>query len=90
LEAIWVQGQGVKEATETPQPNDRFVRFLELGPEQTLSALARILGVTHQVIGQVATRFNWKKRAEAYDRSKGKKGKPKRNAPPNPPPPMPP
>ncbi len=60
LEAIWVQGHGVEGATETPQSNDPFMRFLELGPEQTLSALARILGVSHQAIGQVATRFNWK------------------------------
>jgi hypothetical protein len=90
LEAPWDQGQGVKGATETPEAYDRFEQFLELGPERTLTALARILGISHQAISQTAARINWKKRAEAYDRSKGRKGKPKRTAPPTPLAPKPP
>ena len=90
LEAPWDQGQGVKGSTETPEAYDRFMQFLELGPDRTLSALARILGISHQAISQTAARFNWKARAQAYDRSKGRKGKPKRTAPPTPPPPRPP
>jgi hypothetical protein len=90
LEAPWDQGQGVKGATESPEAYGRFTQFLELGPERTLTALARILGISHQAISQTAARFNWKARAQAYDRSKGRKGKPKRTAPPTPPPPKPP
>jgi hypothetical protein len=90
LEAPWDQGRGVKGATESPEAYDRFTQFLELGPERTLTALARILGISHQAISQTASRFNWKARAQAYDRSKGRKGKPKRTAPPTPPPPKPP
>lgn len=87
LAAIWDQGQGSKGANEGLEAYDRFMQYLELGPDRTLTALARILGVSHQAIGQVAARYNWKRRAEAYDRSMGKKGKPMRTAPDIPPPP---
>jgi len=63
---------------------------LELGPDRTHTALGKVLGISSQAIGRIASRFNWKKRAEAYDRSKGRKGKPKRTAPPTPQAPKPP
>jgi hypothetical protein len=66
------------------------MQFLELGPDRTLTALAKILGISRQAISKVAARFNWEKRSEAYDRSRGRKGKPKRTAPPTPPAPKPP
>jgi hypothetical protein len=90
LAAIWDQGQGCRGLEEPAEAYDRFMQFLELGPDRTLTTLAKILGISHQAIGKVAARFNWKKRAESYDRSKGRKGKPKRTAPPTPPPPRPP
>jgi hypothetical protein len=90
LAAIWDQGQGCRGLEESAEAYDRFVQFLELGPDRTLTTLAKILGISHQAIGKVAARFNWKKRAEAYDRSKGRKGKPKRTAPPTPQAPKPP
>jgi hypothetical protein len=90
LAAIWDQGQGCRGLEEPAEAYDRFMQFLELGPDRTLTTLAKILGISHQAIGKVAARFNWRKRAEAYDRSKGRKGKPKRTAPPSPPPPRPP
>lgn len=85
LAAIWDQGQGCRGLEEPAEAYDRFMQFLELGPDRTLTTLAKILGISHQAIGKVAARFNWKKRAEAYDRSRGKKGKPKRTAPDTPP-----
>lgn len=90
MAAIWDQGQGCRGLEEPAEAYDRFVQFLELGPDRTLTTLAKILGISHQAIGKVAARFNWKKRAEAYDRSKGRKGKPKRTAPPTPQAPKPP
>lgn len=84
---VWDQGQGCRGLEEPPEAYDRFLQFLELGPGRTHTALAKILGISSQAIGRVAARFNWKKRAEAYDRSKGKKGKPKRTAPQTPLPP---
>jgi len=90
LAAIWDQGQGCRGLEEPAEAYDRFTQFLELGPDRTLTTLAKILGISHQAIGKVAARFNWKKRAQAYDRSKGRKGKPKRTAPPTPPSPRPP
>lgn len=90
MAAIWDQGQGCRGLEESAEAYDRFVQFLELGPDRTLTTLAKILGISHQAIGKVAARFNWKKRAEAYDRSKGRKGKPKRTAPPTPQAPKPP
>lgn len=84
MAAIWDQGQGTKGVTESAEFYDRFMQYLELGPARTLAALSKILGVTPQNLGQIAKRFNWKKRAEAYDRSKGSKGKPRRVAPDSP------
>jgi hypothetical protein len=85
LAATWDQGEGFKGPTESPEAYDRFVQFLELGPERTLAALAKVLGVTPQNLGQMAKRFNWRKRAEAYDRAKGRKAPPRRQAPVTPP-----
>ena len=90
MASIWDQGQGCRGLEEPAEAYDRFMQFLELGPDRTLTALAKILGISHQAISKVAARFNWKKRSEAYDRSRGKKGKPKRTAPPTPPAPKPP
>jgi len=90
LAAVWDQGQGCKGADEPAEAYDRFLQFLELGPDRTLTDLGRHLGISRQALTRTAARFNWKKRAEAYDRSKGKKGKPQRTAPPTPPPPKPP
>ncbi len=90
---IWDQGQGCRGAEEPQDAYDRFLQFLELGPDRTHTALSKVLGISSQAIGRIAARFNWKKRAEAYDRAKGRKGKPKRNVPPTPPaspPPKPP
>jgi hypothetical protein len=85
LAAIWDHGEGFKGSTESPEAYDRFMQFLELGPDRTLAALAKVLGVTPQNLGQTAKRFNWRKRAQVYDRAKGKKGLPKRQAPETPP-----
>ena len=90
MASIWDQGQGCRGLEEPAEAYDRFMQFLELGPDRTLTALAKILGISHQAISKVAARFNWKKRSEAYDRSRGRKGKPKRTAPPTPPTPKPP
>jgi hypothetical protein len=87
LASIWDHGEGFKGSTESPEAYDRFMQFLELGPDRTLAALAKVLGVTPQNLGQTAKRFNWRKRAQAYDRAKGKKGPPRRQAPETPPPP---
>ena len=61
------------------------MQFLELGPGRTFTAIAKVLGVSQSAISQTATRFNWKARAQAYDRAKGKEGPPKRTAPETPP-----
>jgi len=90
LADIWDQGQGCGGAEEPQEAYDRFLQFLELGPDRTHTALGKVLGISSQAIGRIASRFNWKKRAEAYDRSKGRKGKPKRTAPPTPQAPKPP
>lgn len=87
---IWDQGEGFKSGNESPESYDRFLQFLELGPERTLKDLAKIVGVTAQGLGQTAKRFNWHKRAAAWDRSKGRKGQPRRRTPETPPPPPPP
>ena len=90
MASIWDQGQGCRGLEEPAEAYDRFMQFLELGPDRTLTALAKILGISRQAISKVAARFNWEKRSEAYDRSRGRKGKPKRTAPPTPPAPKPP
>ena len=90
MAAVWDQGQGCRGTEEPAEAYDRFLQFLELGPDRTLTDLGRHLGISRQALTRTAARFNWKKRAEAYDRSKGKKGKPKRTAPPTPPTPKPP
>jgi hypothetical protein len=84
LASLWDQGEGFKGPIESPEAYDRFVQFMELGPDRTLAALAKVLGVTPQNLGQMAKRFNWRKRAEAYDRARGRKP-PKRQAPEAPP-----
>ena len=88
MAAAWDQGQGFKAGSESAEAYDRFMQFLELGTGRTFSALARILGVSPSAISQTASRFNWKARAQAYDRSKGKKGPPRRQAPDTPPAPQ--
>ena len=90
MAALWDQGQGCRGVQEPTEAYDRFLQFLELGPDRTLTDLATTLGLSRQALTRFAARFNWKKRAEAYDRSKGKKGKPRREAPPTPPAPAPP
>lgn len=90
---IWDQGEGCKTGNESAESYDRFLQFLELGPDRTLKDLAKIVGVSAQALGQTAKRFNWHKRAAAWDRSKGRKGPPRRRTPetpPTPPPPKPP
>lgn len=85
MAAAWDQGQGFKAGSESAEAYDRFVQFLELGPGRTFTAIAKVLGVSQSAISQTATRFNWKARAQAYDRAKGKEGPPKRTAPETPP-----
>jgi len=102
LVAVWDQGQGIKGGSESPESYDRFVQFLELGSDRTLTALAKVLGVSYQALQQTAKRFSWRERAAAWDRSrtgtrkttppKGKgptKAPPAPAAPPPPPPPPP-
>jgi hypothetical protein len=85
LAAAWDQGQGYKGGAETAEAYDRFVQYLEMGANRSVKALAKILGVSQQAVQQTATRFNWKARALAYDRVKGRKGPPRRQAPETPP-----
>ena len=85
MAAAWDQGQGYKGGAETAEAYDRFVQYLEMGGSRSAKALAKILGVSQQAVQQTASRFNWKARAQAYDRAKGKEGPPRRQAPETPP-----
>jgi len=98
--AIWDQNQGGSGPTESAEAYDRFVQYLEMGPGRSLTALAKVLGVSRQTINQAAARYDWKKRAEGWDRSRGgakrapankgqAKAPPAPAAPPPPPPPPP-
>ncbi|MBU6250936.1 MAG: hypothetical protein KGO47_07220, partial [Cyanobacteria bacterium REEB417] len=88
MAAAWDQGQGYKGGNESPEAYDRFVQYLQMGPGRTVNALAKALGVSQQAVQQTATRYNWRKRAEAYDR--GGKHAARRPAPETPAPPKPP
>lgn len=67
-------GQGCSGVQETPEAYSRFVRFLHLGSQRSHRALAQILGISQQAISKAAKRFNWEKRAAAFDlaRRRGK------------------
>lgn len=85
--AIWDHGQGFEGGSESPESYDRFAQFLELGPGRKLTALAQVLGVSTSALSQTAKRFNWWKRAEAWDRSRsGTKKAPVNKGPSKPPP----
>ncbi|MEB3361372.1 MAG: hypothetical protein VKI42_04510 [Synechococcaceae cyanobacterium] len=74
MASIWEQGQGSKDAKESAQAYFRFVQYLHLGSQRSVSAVAKLLGVTPQAIWQIAKRFNWEKRALAFDKAR-RKGK---------------
>lgn len=45
----------------------KFNVFREMGPERTLSELARRLGKHHKTMEQQSRRYRWRERAELYD-----------------------
>jgi hypothetical protein len=64
---LWDKNQGFEGPPESHEAHERFRVFLKLGSRRTVAELARRIGVTKQAIGQVARRYNWKERAEAWD-----------------------
>ena len=97
---IWDQNQGAHGGSESAEAYDRFVQYLEMGAGRSLTALAKVLGVSRQTINQAAARYDWRARASAWDQSRGvtkrapaqngpSKAPPAPAAPPPPPPPPP-
>ena len=91
MAAIWEKGQGCNGVEESAEAYFRFVRFLHLGSQRSCAALARLLGLTQQAVSYTARRYNWEKRAAAFDkaRRRGKAQLPDL-VPPEAPPPDPP
>lgn len=64
---MWERNEGINGGTESLRTYSRFVQYLHLGTERSLAALARILNVTDQACWQQCKRYNWEKRAAAFD-----------------------
>jgi hypothetical protein len=79
---MWERNEGINGGTESLRTYSRFVQYLHLGTERSLAALARILNVTDQACWQQCKRYNWEKRAAAFDAAVRKGNAPSGPAPP--------
>ncbi|MCT0225544.1 hypothetical protein [Synechococcus sp. CS-1328] len=52
---------------------ERFLSYLHLGPSRTNVATAGVCGCSEALVRRLAVAWDWKERAAAYDRQRGRK-----------------
>ena len=63
----WDKNQGYNGPPESYESYERFKSFLRLGPQRSIPELANRIGISRQAMGKTARKYNWMKRAEAWD-----------------------